>query len=83
VPIALRKSRTRPKRQPKQSQCDKTSIRRSFYEWLSNPPAGIFMQRLAEDCQLWVLRKRMWVSEIPVFINLLEHLFFFRQQNRE
>jgi hypothetical protein len=22
-------------------------------------------------------------SENPVFINLLEHLFFFRQQNRE
>jgi hypothetical protein len=27
--------------------------------------------------------RECWVRENPVFINLLEHLFFFRQQNRE
>jgi hypothetical protein len=27
--------------------------------------------------------RECWVRENPVFINLLEHLFFFRSQNRE
>jgi hypothetical protein len=31
-------------------------------------------------CPLWVFRKRMaGFAKNPVFINLLEHLFFFRQ----
>jgi len=34
-------------------------------------------------CHSWMLRRECWVHENPVFINLLEHPFFFHQTNRE